>query len=135
MEQEAERLLIKEYVETLQNHVDGHMSTKPVVSPRGDLPVAGDAVENSAEQEDQHQPEVSLEVALPSAPKGLVLSRYVCNFGNVVKGQQKRRTFRVTNKSYFPVSFDLPKLLKGTVFAVEPDKAKRLAGSRSQFGI
>lgn len=38
-----------------------------------------------------------------------IAARYLCDFGNVVAGQQRRRTFALTNTGFQAVSFDFDK--------------------------
>ncbi|KAJ1491733.1 hypothetical protein T484DRAFT_1773431, partial [Baffinella frigidus] len=62
-----------------------------------------------------------------------VLAEYVCDFGNVIKGQQVQKEFRVTNVGFSQISFELPKSLKTAIinagFVMEPDKVARLPGA------
>lgn len=64
----------------------------------------------------------------PKFPKTLILSQYICNFGNVVKGKSPRMKFDVMNRGFLNVSFLIPKL-KGTPFFIEPDRVKDLPGT------
>ena len=49
--------------------------------------------------------------------------RYLIDFGNVIKGSTKKKTFRVRNIGWAPISLDLDKnqLLSGG-FKMEPEK-------------
>lgn len=64
----------------------------------------------------------------PKFPKTLILSQYICNFGNVVKGKSPRMKFDVMNRGFLNISFIIPKL-KGTPFFIEPDRVKDLPGT------
>lgn len=44
-----------------------------------------------------------------AVPEASTLATYVCDFGNIVRGNQRRRSFKVTNYGYLPISFDLSK--------------------------
>ena len=69
-----------------------------------------------------------LEPLPPPAPD-FSLASYLLDFGNVVKGSTKKKTFRVRNVGWQAISFDLDKnaLLSGG-FRIEPDKVVRLPG-------
>lgn len=41
----------------------------------------------------------------------LVLGDFVCDFGNVIKGTHKTRSFKVTNTGSLPVSFGITSIL------------------------
>lgn len=61
------------------------------------------------------------------------LADYVLDFGNVIKGQQQQKEFKVTNVGYSNVSFEFQKSIKAAMsqagFTVEPDKVQRLPGA------
>ena len=49
-----------------------------------------------------------------------ILARYVCDFGNMIVGTQKKKTFKITNTGGVPASFDLRKaVLQGSPFTIE----------------
>ena len=62
------------------------------------------------------------------APAPLLASKYVigsfvCDFGNVLVGGVKRKTFKVTNTSALPATFELDKNIAMTAgFHMEPSK-------------
>ncbi|KAJ3408149.1 hypothetical protein HDU80_006663 [Chytriomyces hyalinus] len=59
----------------------------------------------------------------------VVLSKYVCNFGNVIRNTVKKKSFKLTNRSVNAVTFQLDKsVLMGTGFSIEPDRVKLLPG-------
>ncbi|EKX37002.1 hypothetical protein GUITHDRAFT_78541 [Guillardia theta CCMP2712] len=61
------------------------------------------------------------------------LTEYLCDFGNVILGQQLQRNFRVTNVGFCFVSFEFPKSVRSAMtqfgFHVEPEKVNRLPGA------
>ncbi|KAI9095517.1 hypothetical protein DFS34DRAFT_651319 [Phlyctochytrium arcticum] len=58
------------------------------------------------------------------------LATYLCDFGNVIRNTQKRKTIRVKNTGSQAVSFSLDRgNLSGTGFSIEPDKVRLLPGS------
>lgn len=67
----------------------------------------------------------------------LVISSYQCDFGNMIVGQSKKKTFRVTNVGKCPVSFNFDKkALQNAFVTIEPDKANKLLPNTStQFNI
>jgi P pilus assembly chaperone PapD len=66
---------------------------------------------------------------LPGLSSDFALSSYVLNFGKVVYGTSKKKSFRVRNMGWAPVSFDVDKkALSNTGFAMTPEKVARLPG-------
>ena len=60
---------------------------------------------------------------LPPPPPGFTLAKYVLDFGNVIKGMQRRKVFRLKNVGWQAVSLDIDKnALTGMGLRVEPDK-------------
>ena len=65
--------------------------------------------------------------------KSLVAARYICDFGNVIIGQTKKKIFKITNASLvgqLSWVFD-KKHLAGSGFSIEPEKVNKLAESDS----
>ncbi|KAJ3206444.1 hypothetical protein HDU82_004517 [Entophlyctis luteolus] len=59
----------------------------------------------------------------------VVLAKYLCNFGNVIKNTMKKKSFKLTNRSSHAISFQLDKsAMLGTGFSIEPDRVKLLPG-------
>ncbi|KAI9343132.1 hypothetical protein BDR26DRAFT_917651 [Obelidium mucronatum] len=59
----------------------------------------------------------------------VVLTNYLCSFGNVIRNTIKKKTFKLTNRSVHPISFQFDKnVLLGTGFSIEPDRVKLLPG-------
>jgi hydrocephalus-inducing protein len=76
-----------------------------------------------------------LEPLPPPAP-AFTLASYVLDFGNVVKGLTRKRTFRVRNMGWQPVSFDFDKqALAAAGMKVEPDKVVKLPGLPDPEGV
>ncbi|KAJ3332957.1 hypothetical protein HDU76_012454, partial [Blyttiomyces sp. JEL0837] len=66
----------------------------------------------------------------------VILANYVCNFGNVIKNTSRKKSFKLTNKSLNPISFQLDKsTLFGTGFSIEPDRVKQLPGHPSNESV
>ena len=64
--------------------------------------------------------------------ESISIATYVCDFGNVVVGSTKRKSFRLTNVGRIPVTFNFDKkLLTQAGIAVEPDKVQRLLPNSS----
>jgi len=59
---------------------------------------------------------------------GFIIARHCCDFGHIVVGQTRKRTFRITNTSPLgQLSWVFDKnLLAGTGFSLEPEKVVRL---------
>lgn len=56
--------------------------------------------------------------------ENISLSTYVCDFGNVVVGSTKKKSFRLTNIGRLPVTFNFDKkVLNQAGIAIDPDKA------------
>eukprot|EP00698_Gefionella_okellyi_P022526 TRINITY_DN7486_c0_g1_i1.p1 TRINITY_DN7486_c0_g1~~TRINITY_DN7486_c0_g1_i1.p1 ORF type:complete len:4186 (-),score=1237.39 TRINITY_DN7486_c0_g1_i1:99-12656(-) len=56
-----------------------------------------------------------------------VIDAFVCDFGNVVIGQSRKRTFRLVNTGHHPVSYELDKrTLSNNGYVVEPDRVSKL---------
>ena len=62
-----------------------------------------------------------------------VLAEYLMDFGNVIKGVQITKTFKVSNVGYAQLSFEFSKSAKSSItnagFIVEPDRVNRLPGA------
>jgi hydrocephalus-inducing protein len=64
--------------------------------------------------------------------EGIQLATYLCDFGDVVVGATRRKSFRLTNVGRVPVTFNFDKkLLTQAGIAIEPDKAQKLAPAAS----
>ena len=59
--------------------------------------------------------------------ENISLATYLCDFGDVVVGSTKRKSFRLTNIGRLPVTFNFDKkLLAQAGIAIEPDKAQKV---------
>jgi hydrocephalus-inducing protein len=59
--------------------------------------------------------------------ESISIAAYICDFGNVVVGSTKRKSFRLTNVGRIPVTFNFDKkLLTQAGIAIEPDKVQKL---------
>eukprot|EP00727_Mastigamoeba_balamuthi_P008832 m51a1_g4571 putative hydrocephalus-inducing protein homolog (4443) ;mRNA; f:139753-155829 len=56
----------------------------------------------------------------------LMVSQFDIDFGSVVFGTSRRKTFRVTNNGQLPASFDISRPPINTGFQIEPSSVKRL---------
>ena len=64
--------------------------------------------------------------------ESISIATYVCDFGNVVVGSTKRKSFRLTNVGRIPVTFNFDKkLLTQAGIAIEPDKVQKLMPNSS----
>ena len=64
--------------------------------------------------------------------ESISIATYVCDFGNVVVGSTKRKSFRLTNVGRLPVTFNLDKkLLAQAGITIEPDKVQKLMPNAS----
>jgi len=75
-------------------------------------------------------PQINMSLdAISGQPVGPTGETYVCDFGNVIVGQSRKRTFTVTNIGYYPVTYELDKkLLSNAGIVVEPDSIRDLPG-------
>lgn len=56
--------------------------------------------------------------------ENIQIASYVCDFGNVVVGSTKKKSFRLTNVGKIPVTFNFDKkILTQAGINIEPDKA------------
>lgn len=63
----------------------------------------------------------------------IVLSKFVCDFGNVIRNISKKKSFKIYNRGHHVISLQLDRSgLTGSGFTIEPDKAK-LSPSSSEF--
>jgi len=62
------------------------------------------------------------------------LSTYVCDFGNVIIGGTKKRSFRLTNVGKLPINFTLDKkLLNNAGISFDQDKGVKIMPNNSQL--
>ena len=89
-----------------------------VVPPEDDFPAPPTAVSVPATAEEveppaPEPPKSEFPVELLKGPAGkdmkLVLSRFVCDFGPIVKGDTRKKTFRITNDSHTTLTFHFDK--------------------------
>jgi hydrocephalus-inducing protein len=60
------------------------------------------------------------------------ITNYICDFGNVVVGGSKKKSFRLTNVGKIPISFNFDKKLLGQAgIAIEPDKCQKISPNHS----
>jgi len=55
------------------------------------------------------------------------ITNYLCDFGNVVVGGSKKKSFRLTNTGKIAINFNFDKKLLGQAgLAIEPDKVQKI---------
>lgn len=66
--------------------------------------------------------------------ESISIATYVCDFGNVVVGSTKRKSFRLTNVGRIPVTFNFDKkLLTQAGITIEPDKVQKVMPNASML--
>jgi hydrocephalus-inducing protein len=64
--------------------------------------------------------------------ESISIATYICDFGNVVVGSTKRKSFRLTNVGRIPVTFNFDKkLLTQAGINVDPDKVQKVMPNAS----
>jgi len=64
--------------------------------------------------------------------ESICIASYLCDFGDVVVGSTKRKSFRLTNVGRIPVTFNFDKKLLGQAgIAIEPDKVQKVLPNAS----
>ena len=59
--------------------------------------------------------------------ESISIATYTCDFGDVVVGATKRKSFRLTNVGRLPVTFNFDKKVLGQAgIAIEPDKVQKV---------
>ena len=62
------------------------------------------------------------------------ITNYLCDFGNVVVGGSKKKSFRLTNVGKIPINFNFDKKMLGQAgIDIEPDKAVKIGPNSSQL--
>lgn len=62
------------------------------------------------------------------------ITNYLCDFGNVVVGGSKKKSFRLTNTGKIPINFNFDKKLLGQAgIAIDPDKVQKVGPNQSVF--
>jgi hypothetical protein len=62
----------------------------------------------------------------------ITIATYSCDFGNVVVGATKKKSFRFTNVGRLPINFSFDKKILGNYgISIEPDKVQKLAPNQS----
>ena len=64
--------------------------------------------------------------------ENITIATYVCDFGNVVVGSTKKKSFRLTNVGKIPVTFNFDKkILAIAGISIEPDKVQKIMPNSS----
>lgn len=64
--------------------------------------------------------------------ENITIAAYSCDFGNVVVGSTKKKSFRLTNVGKIPVTFNFDKkILTSAGISIEPDKAQKVMPNSS----
>ena len=73
------------------------------------------------------------ERSLASTIEGINVGGYICDFGHMIVGSSKKKTFRVTNVGKLPMSFNFDKkVLQNIGINIDPDKANKIPPNTSQ---
>lgn len=69
--------------------------------------------------------------------EGILISRYVIDFGHIIVGSSKKKQFKLCNTGQMPISFNLDvKQMKLNQFSIEPNRIKNLPpGESASFNI
>ncbi|KAJ3115022.1 hypothetical protein HDU96_001327 [Phlyctochytrium bullatum] len=127
IEAETERLLLKkktlEFLETLSDEIrsKGAWSTKSKM--------IGSPILIQKFLQNQKAAKEKKSINSINESSHVRLTTYLCNFGNVIRNTSRKKTFKLINKSHYPISFTLDKsVLTGTGFSIDPDRVKSLPG-------
>ena len=64
--------------------------------------------------------------------ENITIAAYACDFGNVVVGSTKKKSFRFTNVGMIPVTFNFDKrILTQAGISIEPDKVQKVMPNSS----
>lgn len=64
--------------------------------------------------------------------ENITIAAYQCDFGNVVVGSTKKKSFRLTNVGKIPVTFNFDKKILTTAgISIEPDKVQKILPNSS----
>ena len=123
---EAERTSLETYCRgVLQTHGDAPVDGSPPATARSGM----GAVKRGSTAASLRGKLVPTLEPPPAPPPGFTLAKYVLDFGNVIKGNQKKKFFKLKNMGHSPVSLDIDKnQLSAYGFRCEPDKVVKMPG-------
>ena len=118
---EAERLsLCAHAMRVLETHGDAPPESPPATARSTGVPKT---LQRGATANSMARRILPLLEPLPPPLPGFTLAKYVLDFGNVIKGMQRKKIFRLKNIGWQAVSLDIDKnVLTGLGLRVEPDK-------------
>ncbi|KAJ3184326.1 hypothetical protein HK101_009853, partial [Irineochytrium annulatum] len=127
VEAEAERILLRQKTLDFLELLNDDIKSKGLSAPKARM--IGSPIlmfKSSQSQKLMKDKRASNSIVESSEVK---LATFICNFGNVIRNTNRKKTFRLTNRSLHPISFLLDKsILTGTGFSIEPDRVKLLPG-------
>ena len=128
VDNEAERLSLSAYAkQVLETHGDTSTDSPPATARSAGAQAK--PLQRGTTATSTSRRLVPLLEPLPPPPPGFTLAKYVLDFGNVIKGMQRKKIFRLKNVGWQAVSLDIDKnTLTGFGLRVEPDKVVKLPG-------
>ena len=133
VEAEADRLVMRQFLLAQEAERQARHATNPRTGRRSPVgaEASADTVGSVPSRTSGHRLAAPTARKLRHAPsQRVVLSRYTLDFGNVIKGTHKRRTFRLTNTGLYPATLNIEKhVLASYGFALEPETVIRLPGA------
>jgi hydrocephalus-inducing protein len=125
IEAEAERILLKLKTISFLLNLSDEIKTKLPMIPKSKM--IGSAVLISKSLQKQGKDKKNY--GNLSETSQVIISTYLCSFGNVIRQTSRKKTVKITNRGIGPISFSLDKsILVGTGFSIEPDRVKMLPG-------
>ncbi|KAJ3106206.1 hypothetical protein HDU97_006839 [Phlyctochytrium planicorne] len=127
LEAEAERILLRSKTLEFLHTMIEDVKTKTVIPAKAKM--IGSPILIHKFSQMQKAPKEKKSINTISESSHVKLGNYLCNFGNVIRNTNRKKTFKVTNRSHYPMSFTMDKsVLAGTGFSIEPDRVKLLPG-------
>ncbi|KAJ3029566.1 UNVERIFIED_CONTAM: hypothetical protein HDU68_011780 [Siphonaria sp. JEL0065] len=124
LEAEAERILLREKTNKFLLDLTEEIKTKAPLVPK--TKTIGSTILLSKSLQKSKDKRANNTIFESS---NVVLANYLCSFGNVIRNTIKKKSFKLTNRSAHPISFQFDKsVLLGTGFSIEPDRVKLLPG-------
>eukprot|EP00501_MAST-03F_sp_TOSAG23-6_P000263 GSMAST32.ASY1.ANO1.269.1 assembled CDS len=109
VEREARRI---QYLQHLQDQLEKNFSS--IMTKQQNESVANQLFEDKKDDDDD-------QLSVP-----YVIAEHYADFGNVITGSSRKKTFRITNRGKVPVSFCINNRKGSCGFTVEPEKVNRL---------
>jgi len=125
-ELEAERLI---YCEQIKQALESRLSQSPMLEVLDDDESQGTSTQAAIKP----SPSTSALSNAASITQNHIVAEYSLDFGHIMVGRVKSKTFTLTNASNIPVSWELPKdMLTRSLFTIEPTYVSRLAPGTSR---